>query len=142
MPPALFPLPPVPRGPDRMFPTHRVLRRVAFAVLAAALFAGAVVIGLTPRPPTAASASSSGWVETWPTAMIKPTPMESNRAVHGFSDETIRNVIFTSVGGQEIRIRLSNRYGDRPLHIGAASVGLVAHDGTLSGSAYPVTFDG
>jgi lysophospholipase L1-like esterase len=124
-----------------MFPTHRVLRRVAFALAAAALIAGAVV-GLAPRSPTVASASSSGWVETWAAAMTKPTSMVTTLADHGFRDQTIRDVISTSVGGQEVRIRLSNLYGDRPLRIGAATVGAVASDGNLSGSAYPVTFNG
>ena len=124
-----------------MIPPPRLLRRIAFALAASALIAGAVV-GLTPKSPTVASASSSGWVETWAAAMTKPTPMVANRADAGFRDQTIRNVIFTSVGGQEVRIRLSNRYGDRPLHIGQASVGVVASDGNLSGPAYAVTFDG
>jgi len=124
-----------------MFPTPRLLRRVAFALAAAALIAGAVV-GLTPKAPTAASASSSGWVETWAAAMTKPTGIVANRGNHGFQNETIRNVIFTSVGGQQVRIRLSNADGDRPLHIGAASVGEAGSDGSLSGPAYPVTFDG
>jgi lysophospholipase L1-like esterase len=124
-----------------MIPPPRLLRRIAFALAASALIAGAVV-GLTPKSPTVASASSSGWVETWAAAMTKPTPMVANRADTGFRDQTIRNVIFTSVGGQEVRIRLSNRYGDRPLRIGQASVGVVASDGNLSGPAYAVTFDG
>ncbi len=124
-----------------MFRPGRVLRYVALALAAAALAAGAVV-GLTPKPPTVASASSSGWVETWATAPIDPAHMGTNLANTGFRNETIRNVIFTSVGGQEVRIRLSNLYGRRPLHIGAATVGAVASDGNLSTSAYPITFDG
>jgi lysophospholipase L1-like esterase len=124
-----------------MFRPGRVLRYVALALAAAALAAGAVV-GLTPKPPTVASASSSGWVETWATAPIAPGHFGTNRANTGFRDQTIRDVIFTSVGGQQLRIRLTNLYGKRPLTIGAASVGAVASDGNLSTSAYPVTFDG
>jgi lysophospholipase L1-like esterase len=124
-----------------MFRPGRVLRYVALALAAAALAVGAVV-GLTPKPPTVASASSSGWVETWATAPTDPAHMTANRANNGFRDQTIRNIIFTSVGGQEVRIRLSNLYGQRPLRIGAVSVGAVASDGNLSGSAYPITFDG
>jgi lysophospholipase L1-like esterase len=124
-----------------MFRPGRVLRYVALALAAAALAAGAVV-GLTPKPPTVASASSSGWVETWATAPTDPAHMTANRANDGFRDQTIRNIIFTSVGGQQVRIRLSNLYGERPLTIGAASVGAVASDGKLSTPAYPVTFDG
>jgi lysophospholipase L1-like esterase len=124
-----------------MFRPRGVLRLIALAVAAAAVAAGAVV-GLTPKTPSVASASSSGWVETWATAPIDPGHIGTNRANTGFHDETVRNVVFASVGGQQVRIRLSNLYGKRPLHIGQASVGAVASDGNLSGSAYPVTFDG
>jgi lysophospholipase L1-like esterase len=124
-----------------MFAPRGVLRRVAFVVAAAALAAGAVV-GLTPRSPTLASASSSGWVETWATAPIDAAHIVANRADEGFRNNTIRNIVFTSVGGQQLRIRLSNLYGTRPLYIGQASVGVVASDGNLSGSAHPVTFNG
>lgn len=124
-----------------MIPPRGLLRRIAFVVAAAALAAGAVV-GLTPKPPTVASASSSGWVETWAAAPIGPAHMAGNRAGRGFRNKTIRNIVFTSVGGQELRIRLSNLYGTRPLHIGQASVGAVASDGNLGGPAYPVTFNG
>src|ERR1700753_2792051 len=124
-----------------MIPPPRLLRRIAFALAAAALIAGAVV-GLTPKSPTVASASSAGWVETWAAAMTRPTSMVATQADRGFRDQTIRDVISTSVGGQEVRIRLSNRYGDRPLRIGAATVGAVASDGNLYGCAYPVTFNG
>ena len=51
--------------------------------------------------------------------------MAANRGQHtGSANETIRNVIFTSVGGQEVRIRLSDAV--RPAGrcvIGAATVG-------------------
>ncbi len=124
-----------------MFRPGRVLRYVALALAAAALAAGAVV-GLAPKPPTVASASSSGWVETWATAPINPATMGTNRANTGFRDKTIRNIVFTSIGGQQVRIRLSNLYGKRPLYIGAASVGAVASDANLDTSAYPITFGG
>src|ERR1700759_5847069 len=100
-----------------MIPPPRLLRRIAFALAASALIAGAVV-GLTPKTPTVASASSSGWVETWAAAMTKPTDMVANRGNHGFANETIRKVIFTSVGGQAVRIRLGDADGDRRVVIG------------------------
>jgi len=37
-------------------------------------------------------------------------------------DQTVRLVVRTSVGGERVRIRLSNEYGDRPLVIGAAHI--------------------
>jgi lysophospholipase L1-like esterase len=114
------------------------LRRAGFFVAAAALAVG-VAVALAPRQPTA-SASSSGWVETWAAAPEKASHEVINRAWVGFTDTTVRNIVFTSIGGSEIRIRLSNLFGTRPLRIGRASVGQIASGGSLSGPAFPVKF--
>ncbi len=128
-----------PRGAMRRI---GALRRAGFLVAAAALAAGAgLALTLAPSQPTA-SASSSGWLETWAAAPTQPTRHVADQAHGGFRDETIRNIVFTSIGGREIRIRLSNLFGTRTLVIGQASVGAVASGGALSGPAYPVRFDG
>ena len=121
-----------------MIPLRGALRRSGFFVAAAALAIGAAV-ALAPKQPMA-SASSSGWVETWAAAPMKPIREVINRATAGFTDTTIRNVVFTSIGGSKIRIRLSNLFGDRPLDIGGTSAGEVASGGSLSGPALPVKF--
>jgi lysophospholipase L1-like esterase len=123
-----------------MILSRRVLRRAGFLVAFAALAAGAALALMSRQP--AASASSSGWVETWAASPTQPTREIVNLAYAGFHDQTIRNVVFTSIGGREIRIRLSNVFGTRPLVIGQASVGAVASGGALSGPAYPVKFAG
>jgi lysophospholipase L1-like esterase len=43
----------------------------------------------------------------------------------GFSDQTVRNIIYTSVGGDELQVRLSNVFGANALAIGAVDVGVV-----------------
>jgi len=73
-----------------MIPLRGALRRSGFFVAAAALAIGAAV-ALAPKQPMA-SASSSGWVETWAAAPMKPTREVINRATAGFTDTTIRNV--------------------------------------------------
>ena len=123
-----------------MIALRGALRRWGFFVAAAALAAGAAV-ALAPKQP-AESATSSGWVESWAAAPQEPTRVAVNKAYTGFDDETVRNVVFTSVGGSEIRIRLSNLFGTRPLDIGQASVGEVARQGSLTGAAFPVKFNG
>ncbi|MBV9133996.1 MAG: SGNH/GDSL hydrolase family protein [Chloroflexi bacterium] len=61
----------------------------------------------------------------------------------GFSDQTIRNIAHTSVGGNGLRVRLSNTFGSSPLTFGAISVGVQASGATLrSGSSRNVTFGG
>jgi lysophospholipase L1-like esterase len=46
-----------------------------------------------------------------------------------FQDQTIREIVHTSVGGPALRIRISNEFGDQPLRIGEVHVALPA-DGT------------
>lgn len=43
-----------------------------------------------------------------------------------FSNQTLRQLIHTSVGGSQVRIWISNRFGSQPLHIGAAHIGIAA----------------
>ena len=128
------------RAALRLIPVRGALRRGGFLIAVAVLAAGAV-IALQPRQ-LAASATSSGWVETWAAAPVKATRDLINKAHAGFSDTTIRNIVFTSIGGSEIRIRLSNVFGTQPLDIGQASVGEVASGGALSGPPFPVMFNG
>jgi lysophospholipase L1-like esterase len=72
------------------------------------------------------------WAGTWATTPTGVPPA----AVTTFADQTIRQVVHVSIGGDAVRIRLSNEFGDRPLVIGAARV---ATDG---GGHRPLTFGG
>jgi lysophospholipase L1-like esterase len=59
------------------------------------------------------------WVGTWATA---PAPGEGA----AFSNQTLRMNARISIGGDTLRVRLSNAYGIRPLVIGAAQIDLHA----------------
>ena len=123
-----------------MIPPRGAVRRAGFLAAFVALVAGA---GFALMPSQLrASTSNSGWVETWSSSPTQATPMVAGRAYGGFRDETVRDIIFTSIGGREIRIRLSNLFGTRPLVVGQASVAVVSSGGDLSGRVYPVRFSG
>jgi lysophospholipase L1-like esterase len=67
------------------------------------------------------------WVSTWaaaPAAAPLPGPAVEPVSSGGFHDQTVRMMVHTSVGGGKARLRLSNRFGDRPLVIGHATLGL------------------
>ena len=57
------------------------------------------------------------WVGTWATA---PAPAEGA----AFANQTLRMNARVSIGGDTLRVRLSNAYGVRPLTIGSAHIGL------------------
>src|SRR5579885_2847936 len=58
------------------------------------------------------------WVGTWAAA---PAPAEG---VVGFNNHTLRMNPRVSIGGERLRVRISNAYGNRPLAIGAAHIAL------------------
>src|SRR6266581_4165223 len=59
----------------------------------------------------------TNWIGTWTAA---PAPAEGA----AFSNHTLRMIPRVSIGGNRLRVRISNAYGSRPLAIGAACVGL------------------
>jgi lysophospholipase L1-like esterase len=92
------------------------------------------------------------WVGTWATAVIgrpqppqsqsQPTPQPQGQAVQGqapqggaprapapapvlnFSNQTLRQIVHTSIGGERVRVVLSNTFGTAPMAVGAAHLAL------------------
>src|SRR5438270_13284810 len=56
------------------------------------------------------------WVGSWAASQQL---VEPNNALdpEDLRDATLRQIVHLSLGGSEIRLRLSNRYGSAPLHI-------------------------
>jgi lysophospholipase L1-like esterase len=98
-----------------------ISRRGGLALLAAA--AATPAFAQTRR---GAPAWSTVWTATLQRQANAPTPV---------GGRTVRIATRASAGGSEVRVRLSNEFGAKPLHIGAASV-------ILKGRAVPLTFSG
>lgn len=61
----------------------------------------------------------------------------------GLNNQTVRNVIFLSAGGNKVRVRLSNAYGSNPLNVGAATVAISAGGAaTIPGTTHTLSFNG
>ena len=81
--------------------------------------------------------SDERWVGTWAAA---PAPAEG---VAGFNNQTIRLNPRVSIGGERLRVRISNAYGNRPLAIGAATVALRDKGPAIvAGKSRKLTFGG
>src|SRR5258708_17489354 len=81
--------------------------------------------------------SNRYWVGSWAAA---PAPAEG---VVGFNNHTIRMNPRISLGGERLRVRISNAYGNRPLAIGAARIALCDKGpGIVPGSDRKLTFGG
>jgi lysophospholipase L1-like esterase len=68
-----------------------------------------------------AAAWRSTWVATWTTSP-EPAAPERREPLLRLDGQTVRERVRVSVGGTQIRIRLSNEYGSSPLLIGSATV--------------------
>jgi lysophospholipase L1-like esterase len=79
------------------------------------------------------------WVGTW--AMAPATSLVSPVFPDNY---TVRMNPRISIGGDTIRVRISNAHGDGRLTVGAASVGLRAQQGSavVPGTLRPLTFNG
>jgi lysophospholipase L1-like esterase len=93
----------------------------------------------------ACAVSQAGeWVQTWGAAPLPPTPAQGPfPATPAFANQTIRQTIRASLGGQRVRVRFTNEYGTKPLVIGAARVALADEKGNIqAGTERPVLFSG
>jgi lysophospholipase L1-like esterase len=83
------------------------------------------------------------WVSAWSTAVHAPLPFPGLPPTPTFDNQTIRMVVRPTIGGQRLRIRLSNAYGTSDLEIGSAHVALLNHGSTiLPESDRALTFGG
>ena len=80
----------------------------------------------------------SRWVGTWSTSPQSPL-WEGG----GFYNETLRQIVHISIGGDWLRVRFSNRFGTKPLIIDAASIGIRSKGAAiLSDSLKELAFNG
>jgi lysophospholipase L1-like esterase len=80
-----------------------------------------VIVGLfsvvfAASNPTAPNGST--WIGTWGSAPQAALPGK----VQTYHNQTLRLIVHVSAGGNTLRVRISNTFGDRPLFIGAAHI--------------------
>jgi lysophospholipase L1-like esterase len=126
-------------------------RSVVGGTLGAAAIVAAVLVlvsseGDTPRPrhhatttttttSTNPPAAQPAWHVTWGSAMAWGSGTASNA--------TVRDLATVATGGQAVRVRVSNLFGNAPLVIGAASLGVSAGGPALvPGTLRPISFSG
>ena len=112
-----------------------------------ALFALAVLLAtaLTRAPLAVGGARENArdeiWVATWGASPVAPLP--ANTTNPGFTNQTVRLIVHTSLGGGELRVRLSNTFGADSLAIGAAHIALRNENATIvPGTDRALTFNG
>jgi lysophospholipase L1-like esterase len=114
---------------------------------AAALIAAvpAMASGPSPADRSGQENLAARWVSAWQGSPVGGGTIEGAAcpADQGLDNQTVRNVVFLSAGGDRVRIRLTNAFGTRPLQVGTASVALAGSGAaTVPGSTRPVRFAG
>jgi lysophospholipase L1-like esterase len=79
---------------------------------------------LAAFPSAVPAQSGDRWVGTWTASPVAPFGESSpaNLRDPRFENQTVRNVVHTTIGGNKVRIKISNLFGSRPLVVGAAHV--------------------
>jgi lysophospholipase L1-like esterase len=79
----------------------------------------------------------AAWIGTWSTAPVRADEGQS------FQGDTLRQIVHVSIGGSQVRVRFTNRFGDAPVVIGDAAVAIDGNGASpLDGTERRVTFMG
>ena len=124
-----------------LFPAMAKSRRGFSQTVVAAMLL--TIAGLAADPAVLAKDGQSNqhWVTTWSTAMHEP---DAGFGITnpGFSNQTLRQIVHTSIGGNQVRVKLST-FGASALVIGSAHIALRdAGAAIVPGSDRVLTFSG
>ncbi len=125
------------------------LGRLALGI-AASVAVAASLVAVQPRL-SAQTGTGDHWISTWGTAVVPRNQGPQGPGRGGgpprprlqFDNQTIRQTVRVSLGGDQIRVVLSNVYGTETLVVGAAHVALRDTGPTIvPNSNRPLLFDG
>jgi lysophospholipase L1-like esterase len=92
--------------------------------------------------PHRAVAQGTAWIATW-AASPQPVDGDPDEPLLKIEDQTVRERVRVSIGGSQIRVRLSNECGATPLLIGSVTVARPTDPASIRpGSVRLVTFGG
>lgn len=88
-----------------------------------------IAAGLVLALALPAQAESQRWVAAWSSAQLAPDAKNS-LAPEDYPNATLRQVVRVSIGGDTLRVKLSNLFGTQPLTINAARIAVSAAPAT------------
>jgi lysophospholipase L1-like esterase len=98
---------------------------------------------------SAQRAATEHWVGTWATAPVSVPSQPGGQAQlqqgppPSVNNQTLRQIVHTSIGGDRVRVVLTNAFGTAPLALGGAHIALRDKGGTIvDGSDRALTFGG
>lgn len=116
-------------------------RRRFFSLRFVAMFLLTIGTMLALSLPGYTAGENKHWVATWSTTLHQPQ-LVPGLANAGFNNQTLRQIVHTSIGGRQVRVRLST-FGAGGLVISAAHIALSAGgSAVVPGSDWSLTFGG
>ena len=107
--------------------------------LLAIVGAAALSVNALALLPAGAQVQTNSWISSWTASPQAPRGVMPA----SISNRTIRQIVHLSIGGDKVRLRLSNEFGTKPVLIGAASVAVVGKSSDIvSSSLRALTFGG
>jgi lysophospholipase L1-like esterase len=101
-----------------------------------------LILCILALAPFQVEAARDAWIATW-TASPQPAAPDPTEPLLNIENQTVRERMRVSIGGDRIRIRLSNEHGSSPLPIGSITVAApIGPSGIKAGSVRTVTFGG
>jgi lysophospholipase L1-like esterase len=103
----------------------------------------AVALVWCPSIDAQTATAKSHWVSGWSTAVQAPADYPGAPPLLVVENQTVRMVVRPTLGGDRLRVRLSNEYGTSALKIGAAHIALVRQGAVIvPNSDRALTFGG
>ncbi|RKP44298.1 SGNH/GDSL hydrolase family protein [Trinickia fusca] len=118
--------------------TVRALVTSVAALCGAALIFGGAATGALSAP--------TGWVTSWATGLQSIPELTDPPMLYRAPDvggRTVREIVYPTLSGRAVRIRMSNIYGRTPLEVADVRIAQSAGGASVrSGTSMPVTFGG
>ncbi|HYA17918.1 MAG TPA: SGNH/GDSL hydrolase family protein, partial [Bryobacteraceae bacterium] len=76
-------------------------------------------------------AQTTHWVETWTAAQQPPRPIAGSPSPSGFSNQTLRMILHTTIPGNRLRLEFANTCVTAALTIGDAHAALRANESSI-----------
>ena len=93
-----------------------------------AIVLSTLVVALCPAIAAQDRGGGERWIGTWATGVMARPPQGPNPPASGLQssvnikEQTLRQIVHVSLGGERVRVVFSNTFGTEPLLIGSASV--------------------
>lgn len=104
-----------------------ILKRIISASLGALMLTGCLC-SCTKKEEPVIIPDEDGWFATWSAASMAPVGDEA--PVQGLRNNTVRQQIKVSIGGDKIKLTFSNEYGDIPLVIDSVHIAKLLYAGS------------